>query len=194
MARQLIPTTGLWSAISALLNANFTELYQAVRTGIYDYNDAVTATTPISIAVADTWYDITNDGAGAFTNKTYAFPDIADIWNTSTNQFDFSSLALGDTVDIRLDVEVTTNGANQDVDIDLVLAVGQAGEYRIPFIVEQAFKTAGTRQIIRFNGIYMGDANTRDNPAKFQIRSDGTGSVKVNGWYVRVNRRAQEIA
>lgn len=194
MARQVIPSSGLWSVLAGLLNTNFTELYQAVRSGIYDYNDATTSTTPISIAVADTWYRLTNDGAGAFTNKAYAFPDIADIWDTVNDEFDFSSLSLGDTVDIRLDVEVTSTALNQDFDIDLVLAVGTGGQYRIPFIVEQQFKATGSRQLIRFNSIYMGDANSRDNPAYFEIRSSDPGSVKVNGWYVRVNRRAQEIA
>lgn len=194
MARQVIPNTGFWSTLAALINGNFTELYQAVRSGIYDYNDAATQTTPISIAVADTWYNLTNDGAGPYTNKTYAFPDITDIWDTVGDEFDFSSLALGDTVDIRLDVEVTSTALNQDFDIDLVLAIGTAGEYRIPFIVEQQFKATGSRQLIRFNSIYMGDTNTRDNPGKFQIRSSDPGSVKVNGWYVRVSRRAQEVA
>lgn len=38
----------------------------------------------------------------------------------------------------------------------------------------------------------MGGTNTKDNPAVFKIRSSNTGSVVVNGWYVRVIKRTQE--
>ena len=43
-----------------------------VSQGVYDYNDLATTSTPIPLTLAGTWYDLTNDGAGAFTNKTYA--------------------------------------------------------------------------------------------------------------------------
>lgn len=189
MARQIIPTSGLWSSIVALFNANFTEVYEAVRYGIYDYNDLATQSTPINIAAANTWYPLTNDALGPFTNKDYALPDVADVWDTTTQAFDFSGMALGDTVDIRLDVSVTSGTVNQSFDIDIFIDDGGAGEYQLPFIVQQTFKSTGTRQVIRFNSIYLGDDITRLNAARFKIRSDSTGSVKVNGWYVRAMKR-----
>lgn len=192
MARQIVPTSGLWSSIAALLNANFAESYQFEMNGIYDYNDAGTSTTPISIAVANTWYPLTNDAAGPFTNKTYALSSVADVWDTASQAFDFSGLELGDTVDIRVDVTATSTVTNQTFDVDLFVADGEAGEYQLPFIIEQAFKSSGAHRLLRFNGIYMGDTNTKDNPAVFKIRSSNTGSVVVNGWYVRVTKRTQE--
>ena len=155
--------------------------------GIYDYADATTVVTPIDLT-ADTWAEMTNDGAGANTNKTYALTGIADVYNVGTNRFDFSDLALGDTVSIRVDAEITTSGANQTCDVDLVLAYGEVGEYRIPFIRNE-FKTAATHGMTRFNDIYIGNALTRDNPARFEIRSDGNADVVVNGWYCKVNKR-----
>lgn len=193
MARQVIPNTGFWSTLAALINGNFTELYQAVRSGIYDYNDAATQITPIAITAAAGWVDLTNDGAGPFTNKAYAFADIADIYNTTTHEFDFSSLALGDTVDIRLDLEVTTTSPNQEVKVALFMAQGSGAEYSLPWITAYP-KSAGPYQGLRFNGLYLGDNNSKNFPAKFKIRSDANATVKVTGWYVRVNRRAQEVA
>lgn len=189
MAKQTIPNSGLWSSIAALINANDTELYDEVKVGIYDYNDLATATTPITIAVAGTYYPLTNDTLGAFTNTTYALPSAPNLWDTGTQAFDFTDLVLGDSVDIRLDITVTSSGVNQDFTVVLFIADGTGGQYEIPFIVERNFKAAGTRQVIEFNGIYMGDTNTLNNPARFKIKSSNTGSVRVNGWYVRAVKR-----
>lgn len=189
MAKQTIPNSGLWSSIAALLNSNFTETYEAQRFGVYDYNDTATQSTPISIAAADTWYNLTNDGLGSFTNKTYALTGVADLWDTTAQAFDFTDLSLGDTVDIRLDIEITSSSVNQVFDVSLFLDDGGAGQYHVPFIAQQSYKATGSRQVIRFNGIYMGDETTRQNPARFKIKSDNTGSVKVNGWYIRASKR-----
>lgn len=189
MAKQTVPSSGLWSSIASLLNANFTELYDKVHIGVYDYNDTATQTTPISIAAAGTFYNLTNNAAGSFTNTTYKVPGVDNVWLTGTQAFDWTVLTLGDTVDIRLDIEITSTGANQDFDISLFLADGQPGVYQIPWVVERSFKTAGTRRVVLFNSIYMGDTNTMANPARFKIKSSGTGSVKVAGWYVKVQKR-----
>jgi hypothetical protein len=156
--------------------------------GIYDYNDSTTSGTPINL-IADTWTLLTNDGAGVFTNKTYALNGVTDVFSTSTNSFDFSDLELGDSVDIRIDLEGTTTAINQDFDVDLVLAFGTGDEYRIPFITEQSYKAVGAHPLIRFSSIYIGNAATLNNSARFEIRSNDTATVVVNGWYCRVNKR-----
>jgi hypothetical protein len=156
--------------------------------GIYDYNDSTTSGTPINL-IADTWTQLTNDGLGTFTNKTYALNGVSDVFNTSTNSFDFSDLELGDSVDIRLDLSGTTTAVNQDFDVDLVLAYGTGDEYRIPFVTEQSYKVAGAHSLIRFSSIYIGNLETLNNSARFEIRSNDTATVVVNGWYCRVNKR-----
>lgn len=156
--------------------------------GIYDYNDSATSVTPIDL-VADTWALLTNNGSGAFTNKTYALSGVSDVFNTSTNLFDFSDLELGDIVNIRIDVLGTTTTTNQDFDIDLVLAYGTLDEYRIPFIVEQSYKSAGEHPLISYNSIYIGNTDTLNNSARFEIKSSDTATVVVNGWYINVLKR-----
>ena len=132
-----------------------------------------------------------NDATGVNTNKVYAPEGVTDVWNSTTNKFDFTDLSLGDTVDIRLDLNFTPSSPNQTVNVFLKLAVGTPGEYTIPFIVDNQIKTAINTRLVRFNGIYMGDSNTRDNPAEFIISSDDPGTVQVNGWYVRIFKKSK---
>lgn len=189
MARQTVPNSGLWSSIAALHNANYTELYDSVQAGVYDYNDLATQTTPINVPTPGTFVALTNDAAGGFTNTTYALPGVPNLWIVGTQRFDWTSLVLGDTVDIRLDLKITTTSLNQTVDVSLFLAAGTGGEYQIPWIIEKPFKATGERQLMEFNSVYMGDTNTISNPAVFKIKSDAALTVKVNGWYIRAIKR-----
>ena len=154
------------------------------RFGLVDYNDLATDTTPINIVGGAAPVAIPNDGAGAFTNKSFLPVGVTDVWNASTGLFDWAELKLGDMVDLRLDVEVTTTSPNQEVEISLELAVGGA-PYTVPF-VRQQFKNAGPQTINRYNGIYLGDTNTLANPARFRIESDAAATLKVNGWYCKI--------
>lgn len=155
--------------------------------GVYDYNDDTTSTTPISLS-SNTWTLVTNDEAGANTNLSYGLPDVATIYDGASSLFDFSDLELGDTVSIRFDAEITTSGANQTCDVDLVLAYGTGSEYRIPFYRNE-FKTADAHRVTVFNDIYMGNTATLNNNARFEIRSDSSADVEVFGWYCKVNKR-----
>ncbi len=154
-----------------------------VKIGFVDYNDLATQTTPISF-VASTPIVLTNDKLGAFTNTAYLPSGVTNIF--ASNQFDWSELGLGDMIDIRLDVEVTTTSPSQNVDIDLYLGIGSpGGEYPIPF-VRSTYKNAGVHGVNRYNGIYMGNSDTLNYPAEFRLVSDGGGSVKINGWYSKI--------
>ena len=188
MAQNTIPTSGLWSAIAGYINDNFSEVYSSNQySGVYDYNDLATTGSPIAVT-AGTWVALTNDGNGTYTNTTYGISSIPNIFNTTTNAFDFSSLSLGDSVDIRADLSITTNSPNQLVELDMFAGTGGSA-YQVPLLTPVQFKAAGTHRLIAFNSGYMGDANTKDNPANIQIKSDDSASVVVNGWYIRVIRR-----
>lgn len=192
MAKSTIPTTGLWSSIAGLINNNFTETYETPRYGIYDYNDLATSISPLVIPGTSQYVQVTNDGLGAFTNKTYGLPGLADIYNTTTNEFDFSSLSLGDSVDIRIDMEVTTSSPSQEIDLDMELATGSGSDYDILFF-KAIFKNAGVNDIARFNSIYIGNNETKNFPARFKIRSDAAATAVVRGWYVRVMPRILRV-
>ncbi len=148
--------------------------------GFFDYNDTGTSVTPIQFSGTGFSY-LTNDEAGSFTNNSYPPTNVTDVWDSSTNQFDFSELELGSNVQYRIDLSITTTTPNQVVEIILELGIGGTLTYELSVHREQ-FKLAGTFNVVKSNFIYMGDTNTRDNPAKFKIKSDASGSVEVNGW------------
>jgi len=156
--------------------------------GLVDYNDLGTQTTPISVIGGAASVVLTNDGLGSFTNKTFLPTGVTDIFNSTTNQFDWSQLSNGDMIDIRLDLLVTTTQPNQTVDVELMMASGQVGEYPILFSTA-SYKTVKEHKVNRFNGVYMGDDFTRLNPAEFKISSDSNCTVKVNGWYCKIIKR-----
>ena len=191
MARQTIPTSGLWSSIAALFNSMNAELYQSERFGVYNYDDLATKTTPISIAAADTWYDVTNDNAGP-NAINFPLTGVSDVWDTVSQSFDFSQLSLGDMIDIRIDLVATSTAVNQDFSISLFLADDTGTPIEIPFISEQVYKSVGTHKLLRFNALFIGYAIVRDNQARFKIKSSDPGSVVVNGWFVRVSPRRYE--
>lgn len=185
MALINIPSTGIWSTIATALNSMFSELFTRRNYGIYNYDDAGTGISPVVMINADEWYPLTNDENGPQTLK-FPLAGIADIWSPITGAFDFSELENGDSVDIRLDVIAITTGANQDISISLFLADDQGSPIEIPFIVEQAFKTAGSHRVVRWNSNFLGADFTRVNQARFKAKSSAAGnSIIVNGWYCR---------
>lgn len=153
------------------------------RIGFFDYNDLATVGTPI-VCLAGVPTVLPNDGNGPQTIKIYAPTGVTDVYDEVDN-FDWSQLSIGDMVDIRLSVNVTTASVNTSVEIDLHLGTG-LGSYVIPFVTDSDFKAVATHQLNRFNGIYLGDANTRDNGGQFMITCDKNATATVLGYYVKV--------
>lgn len=160
----------------------------AYTQGFEDYNDLATTSTPIALTLADTAYELTNDGAGVNTELSYRLPGYGAIWDVATDSFDFSGagLVLGDTVDIRFDIDIENSGANGEYDFKLNLAIGSGAAYSLE-MDDHLYKSTGTHKEVVMFSIYMGDNNTLNFPAQPTMTSDSTGdTVTVNGWFVRV--------
>ncbi len=153
--------------------------------GFFDYNDLATVATPIIVTPASGHVLLTNDGEGANTNKNFAPVGMTDIWLSGSNTFDWSQLKMGDMIDIRIDLELITTSVNTEIHVDLHLGTG-IDAYTINFLSGLNFKETGTHFLGRFNGLYLGNANTIDNGGQFKIRADKNCSVTVVGWYVKV--------
>lgn len=156
--------------------------------GLFDYNDAATAGTPIVVTSASSPVLLTNDELGAFTNKLFPPAGVTDVWLAGTDVFDWSQLKLGDMIDIRLDIDVITSSTNTEIFVELHLGTG-GNAYTIRWVNEVNFKSSGTHKIVRYNGIYLGDLNTINNGGQFKISTDKDCTVVVNGWYVKVLKR-----
>ena len=152
--------------------------------GWQDYNDLATKTTPIEFTLADTWYEITNDSLGPYTNKEHKIFDHGNIWDTTTNSFNFSSLNVGDIVLLRLSAYITTSTSNTDVYGKIVMAVGSDAEWELP-IFGQTIKHSGKKNfpITTFFGI--DSEQMRNYPSKIMGSADATGvSLETDGWRV----------
>ena len=182
----LKPTAG--TATTASVRANFqatkTEIEALqTRTGYADYNDVTTQTTPISPAVS-TWTKLTNDKAGVNTRSRLP-SGVANLWNSTTNQLVLSEIPVDSFVDARLDLVVTTTGANQIVKLRTQLAIGDPVMFDLE-ASEMLFKTAGVHKIVVNGSFYIGSTAVKNNPGEIQLWSDASCTVKVNGWFFRI--------
>lgn len=132
---------------------------------------------------------VLNDNAGAQSNSTYQLPNAtSSIWDTTNNQFDFAGagLEVGDTVDIRIDVTYTVNTSNDNMSLELDMAVGGTSPFTLP-VDERNIDTAGSQDVVRFFSVYIGSADVLNNPAELYITSNTAGdSITVKGWYVKM--------
>ena len=196
--------TGIFSQPPANINLpSFNGLYELVTTihgyittaspdgfsgGWADYADVATTGSPIAVTAVPAV--LTNDGLGVDTNTAYlpiGGNGITQLWNTSSNGFDFSDLNVGDMLEIRMDIDVIIVSNNTAVDVNLHM--GSGGTVIVPFISHQNFKTTGTFEVIRYMGLYIGSTDVRDTLAQLKINADNNCTCIVNGWYIKATRR-----
>lgn len=156
--------------------------------GWADYADTATAGTPINVTAVPAV--LTNNGLGVDTNTTYlpvGGNGVTQLWDASSNGFDFSDLDVGDMVDIRMDISVVIASVNTVVDVNLHM--GSGGSIAVPFISDQNYKATGTFEVIRYMGIYIGSTDVRDTLAQLKINADKNCTCTVHGWYIKAIRR-----
>jgi len=155
------------------------------RGGFVDYNDTATTGTPIAVS-ASTWTKLTNNKLGANTKIDRLPSPITNLWDTTNNQLVLNEAALNTRFRFRLDVTVTTSGANQQVDFRTAFAVGSGNPF---FLYDKTiyYKTSGAHKIAVYGSFYIGSTLMQTYPAEFQIFSDSTCTVVVSGWYIEVD-------
>ena len=159
--------------------------------GYFDYADLATQTTPITVA-PNTPTLLTNDTLGVGTDISQPPYAVSSVYDSVTNAFDFTQLSIGDTVDIRVHVKVTTTANNQLYHIDLKGGIGSALEFDNR-IFSQYVKTAGEDEQTFLTNLYIGSNDIKDNPTKLFIESTQSCTVKVLGWFVRVFRKSVNV-
>jgi hypothetical protein len=155
--------------------------------GYFDYNDLVTQTTPLN-AVSNVALKLTNDTNGANTNTSQNPYGVSYVWDSIANRFNFSELSVGDTIDVRIHVQITTTTSNQKVVLNAKFGIGSVAEFTNS-IYENVFKSAGVHEISFVAPFYMGSNYITDYPAELYLITDASATVKVNGWYVRILRK-----
>lgn len=113
---------------------------------------------------------------------------VSGLWNPTTNQFDFSSLDIGDTVDLRVDGSLTNTGFNESFRMLLRAAIGSPSQYELPLGYGNRL-FAGTSGISRYNGFFIGSADMRDNPAEIIVTATASATCFLTDIYIRVTRK-----
>ena len=152
--------------------------------GIYDYNNTI-----IAQLFTGTDLKINNNGLGINTNKLFKLDGINDLFNTTTNNFDFSKLELGDIVSFRIDTDITTTSVNQNIEFYLKVGVGSGSEYNIS-LGKRYIKGIATHSFNDiFNHIYIGNTITKDYSTELYFTSDDNATVLLNGFLVTANKK-----
>ena len=167
------------------INDNFNEVYNYTN-GFIDYNDTTGA---VSIT-SNTWTDIPNNGAGAFTNKTYKPNGVTEFIDVLTGAIDVSEINLGDTILIRNDFKINSNTNNALLELRYQLGAG-ANIYTLETNIGRLDNGSGIdyRFSLKPDLIYMGDTNTKDNPIKIQIRLSTNGTLTNAGSVIQLIKR-----
>jgi len=155
--------------------------------GTFHYADLATQTVPLVILPA-TPKKLTNDTEGVYTNLANTPYGVSSVWNTATNQLDFTQLSLGDTLTFRLDAVITTTSVNQTAKAYIKFGVGSLSEFDL--IISQAgIKTAGSYPFVSEVSFDLAYQDIVDNPAEIYIESDDDATIKINGWYIEILRK-----
>jgi hypothetical protein len=109
--------------------------------------------------------------------------------DTPSGHINGTELNLGDSILIRADYTVTQTNNNSLLEFRYVAGAGP-GSYTLETVIDRL--DAGTGRTYRFSLhtdlIYMGDANTRDNPIIPQVKLSGAGSVVNQGTVIFVDQ------
>ena len=109
--------------------------------GSITYADVATQTTPL-IGVANVELKLLNDINGTGTDFSNAPYGIVNLWDSTPNELDFAQLSIGDTVNLRTTLKVTTSTSDQNINVYARLGLDTASEIDL-LIGSKFIKTAG---------------------------------------------------
>ena len=155
--------------------------------GFADYNDTSTSSSPVTLA-DNTWTDIPNDGAGAFSNIKLP-TGVTRLLDSSTGAILLDELPIGSSAIVRMDYTVTPTTNNAALDFRYTLG-GGAGAYTLETTVNRLDEGSGReyRQALVTHYIYVGDNNTKDNPIQPQVKLSGGGTLVNAGMVIEVRK------
>lgn len=143
--------------------------------------------TPISIpAGVETKLTLTTSGGSE--REEYLPLGVSGLWDSVNSQFDFSSLEVGDMVDLRVDGSLTNTGINESFVLNLAVGIGSPGEFTLPFSSGNRL-FAGTSVVSRYNGVFIGSDNAKNFPAELRAVTTDAATAFLIDIYVKVLKR-----
>jgi hypothetical protein len=154
--------------------------------GSAHYADLATQTNPISVA-ANVDKKLTNDANGGATDTTELPYGVTSLYNSATNQLDFSQLSVGDLVTFQSDLTLDTSSADQVFSVYLKIGIGSATQKTIPMTQGQVKTTSSFRGVREVS--FDITADIKDYPAEIWILTDKSATVEVNQYFFKVLRK-----
>jgi len=155
--------------------------------GVIDYGDTSTIGNRIEInagaANLDTFVNIPNNGLGAFSVNTVQ--GVTDILDVLTGKYDLNELKIGDLVDFRVELKVTTLSPNANVQFRILFAEGDAIEFGLQYGQRFYPSAVVDDDYIALMKFDINNQEFIDNPLVLQVRSDKAVSilnVGVRNW------------
>jgi hypothetical protein len=163
------------------VNDNFTELYDK-KFGVWNLaHGGGSQSIPSS-----TWVAVENDTLGANTITTFALSGV-DIYDLMSQRFNYNDLTLADSIEYRVDGEITTTSVNQVAQLRLVLSFGILN---IPLnFYYNTFKSVGTYPIFASLRSPLLTESVRINPARMELFSDAGATLNLNGYNIQVTKQ-----
>lgn len=154
--------------------------------GYMDYRDSATQLTPINYT-ASSVISIPCDGLDQYSYYNFKPYNVTNLWNTITNRFTFSELAIGDEIEIAVELVITTLSANTLIECYMTFDIG--GNPYDKVFTPVYYKTTGTYTLSVHKKMYIGNTGTKNNPGAVYFKADGNCTIKVNGIYITTKRR-----
>ena len=157
---------------------------ETTRSGTILYADTATASTPITVIGGAGFVAMPNDGLSPDSSDGGKVTGVGELWDAGTGLFTWTDgLVLNDICFIRLSFIPTTTAANQTVTAKLQAAIG-GSPYPL-FWSSTFYKTSGIQEpVVSTQFIFMGDTNTLNNGARFEVESDSNCDIEVVDWAI----------
>lgn len=160
---------------------NFDELYDK-KFGVWNLAHGGGSQTITS----SVWTPVENDTLGANTITTFGLT-VVDIYDGTSQLFGFSDLTLADSIEYRVDGEITTTSAYQVVQLRVVISFGVLN---IPLnLYYNTFKSAGTYPVFATLRSPLLTESVRTNPARIEIFTDAGATLDLKGYNVQVTKQ-----
>ena len=151
------------------------------------YEDSRVSTLTLT---ADTLTVLPNNALGSNTTNAYLPLGVTNLWNAGTSSFDFTELAVGDAVELRILVQPTTASNNTQIELDLYLGSG-VNQYKVPFITTQNFQFSGLFEATRYTSFPIRNEDTRTSPAQFKVIANKDCTMQTDDFLVKVTLPVQ---
>lgn len=182
------PNDGTGDALRAgaqKINANFTELYDLLGWGYYTDAESAPATQTFN----NTPSKLQIDGGGASTEENYlplAIRGSASLWDTVNDKI--TPIAIGDSYDLRINLEVTAEAASP-TEIRFQLDIGGGGSPTIVVASDYVPSGRSTPYVVSFAMPIFTLSTFLANGGQIFISTD-TGSITVAGRGIYISKNS----